>query len=378
PECTTQVTVTCVNGAWQCAFPTGVCPGGCSANDEVCDTGAPLDNDCDGFVNENVANYGQPCASDDTSPGSQGICRTTGTYQCNAMGGTTCSAAPNFALRGPELCDGLDNDCDASIDEVKGSPGSFAMYYVKPNVTKVGYQYIPAGGTVNVTGSLWMYSYEASRPSATAISAGTGNGYQTSAPTGVTLDKTRACSEPNRVPWFNVSPLEVEQTCVAMGGNICSTQDWIGACKVADASIAAASHCNWGYAPRAQCTAGLTTTKYCNLQPYDFNSMITGDQDGVLPTGYTGTMLPFLQNCWADWTGLQGNTTTDGKIFDITGNLREITRTIGTPNTYRLMGGGNPSDQSGATCNFTFYTTTDTAFQLYDLGFRCCFTTDPR
>ena len=29
----------------------------------------------------------------------------------------------------------------------------------------------------------------------------------------MTLDKTPACSVPNKIPWFNVTPAEVEQTC---------------------------------------------------------------------------------------------------------------------------------------------------------------------
>ncbi len=117
---------------------------------------------------------------------------------------------------------------DGSIDEVYTGKGTNTMHFVKPAVTKVGYSYVNSGG-MTVTGNLWMYSYEASRPDATNVSAGSGNGFQTTAPAGKTLDKTKACSVPNRVPWFNVTPNEVEQTCVAMGGSICSTQDWIGA-----------------------------------------------------------------------------------------------------------------------------------------------------
>jgi len=366
PECTTGVTVACVSGGWQCTFPAGVCPGGCSSNDEVCDM---LDNDCDGQFNENVANYGQACASDDAAPGTQGICRTTGTYICNGNNATVCNAVKDTTKVAAEDCDGKDNDCDGTIDEVFTSKGGDATRFVKPAVTKVGYSYVNAAGTT-VTGNLWMYSYEASRPDATNVSAGSGNGFQTTAPAGKTLDKTKACSVPNRVPWFNVTPNEVEQTCVAMGGSICSTQDWIGACKVADPSNAAANHCTWGYNTRgANCQSTFTATKFCNLLPFDF-SAAAGDQDGLLPVA-SGS----LQNCWADWSNLQGNPATDNKLYDITGNLREITKT-GT--TYPLMGGGYVTDPGGSTCNFTFATTTNNAYQLYDLGYRCCFTTDPR
>ena len=41
------------------------------------------------------------------------------------------------------------------------------------------------------------------------------------------------------------------------------------------------------------------------------------------------------------------------------------------------MGGSfNSADESGRTCDFSFYTV-DQSFQLYDLGFRCCFSSDP-
>src|SRR5262249_22106751 len=152
--------------------------------------------------------------------------------------------------------------------------------------------------------------------------------------------KTPACSVPGKIPWFNVSPDEVEQTCTAMGGTVCSTADWQTACQ-------ATVNCKWGYSPRgAACTSPFDqTTKYCNLGPsYDFNGGAAGDQDGLLPTA-----SPNLQNCWADWSSLQNNTPATAKIFDITGNLREITKEA--TNVYHPMGGAfNTQTDAGATC----------------------------
>ena len=383
PECTTLVQVQCVAGTWQCTFPNGVCPGGCDPSDEICDE-AGLDNDCDGSVNENVNNWHKPCYSDDSHPvPGDGACRTAGIYTCSSNTTTSCNAVAASCASLPggcdEKCDGIDNDCDGLTDESFESKGSNATYFVKPAVTKIG-------------ANLWIASYEASRPNATTSSAGTGNGYFCSsgcaplpnAPAGEPLNDTKACSVPDRIPWFNVNPIEVEQTCDAIGGRVCTKAEWQGACQ-------GSTPCSWGYDPRgAACTASYTAGKFCNLKPNDFDLVAAGDQDGLFTTAHT---LPTYNqanapvHCFADWGGLQGNPAHNGvspyytctnsicnAIFDITGNLREVTKTSNT--AYPLMGGAFNSVESGATCTFSFYTVNQT-FKLYDTGFRCCFDANP-
>ncbi|HEY8429061.1 MAG TPA: MopE-related protein, partial [Sandaracinaceae bacterium] len=84
----------------------GVC-GGCVPMSEICDA---LDNDCDDRIDEGLV---RPCGTD------VGEC-STGTQSCAAGAWSACTGTGPS----PEVCDGLDNDCDGVIDGMSRPCGS--------------------------------------------------------------------------------------------------------------------------------------------------------------------------------------------------------------------------------------------------------------
>ena len=99
---------TCQNGVW------GLCVGavGPSLQGEAC--GDLKDNDCDGSVDENCGPGG--CQDDLTMNCGVGICQ--GKQLCKAGGyWSECAVVPPVEPI-PEICDGVDNNCNGLVDEI--------------------------------------------------------------------------------------------------------------------------------------------------------------------------------------------------------------------------------------------------------------------
>jgi hypothetical protein len=130
-----NVGATCVNGIGACER-SGliVCneQGGASCDAvpgipdaERCDG---LDNNCDGSTDEGF-DLGSACTN------GVGACQRSGALVCNDQGEAVCDAEP--AAPGVELCDGLDNNCDGATDE--GDPeGGTACTTDLPGVCAAG------------------------------------------------------------------------------------------------------------------------------------------------------------------------------------------------------------------------------------------------
>ncbi len=97
-------------GAVECAADGATTTCGVAAGEPVEERCDALDNDCDGATDEGFDGINEPCFS------GVGACRRAAALRCSEDGASTfCPATPGEP--GEEVCDGIDNDCDETSDE---------------------------------------------------------------------------------------------------------------------------------------------------------------------------------------------------------------------------------------------------------------------
>jgi cysteine-rich repeat protein len=310
--------------SWYCQYPAGVERDAANPNqllgyETLCDG---IDGDCDGVPDDNFG-LGTTCDN-----GELGACRVTGTVICDAgdLTQTDCDLPPpgTWPLPTDEVCDGVDNDCDNLTDETS--------YDNNPANDTAGVQGFVVDDVVPVTVggvTTYVYRYEASRPTATAASGGTGTA-------------VRACSNYDVIPWSFVTFYQAGRACARAGMRLCSAGEWYESCNG---------------------TPGTSTYPYGST--YQGSWCNGHDQDPTLDA--------------VEPTGTQTSCDTAGwGTEDMSGNLREWTTdyvgaTSGGDPIYRLRGGGYIDLEAGLTCDFESAAYVATV-QADHVGFRCCST----
>jgi hypothetical protein len=309
--------------AWYCDYPPSVefdplVPNGIALEETLCD-GA--DGDCDGAVDEVFGDLGLECDN-----GGVGACRDVGVRACDPVDATATycdlSVLPDPDPLAPraEQCNGADDDCDGVVDNF--DPADPAR--VLDDMVHVQHSGL----------DFWIYRYEASRPDASASSAGSSD--------------ARPCSRDGVLPWANLTHDAAAAACAQVGKRLCTAAEWAAAC------------------------AGATGYRYPYGDTYQADTCNGVDHDGVPGGADDDVLLP---------AGDRAQCLSEDGVADLSGNLREWTdpqtgTTSGGDPVYGVRGGEYQTPAPGLACDFTTAQAVGTVV-LPTVGFRCCSDTAP-
>lgn len=194
---------------------------------------------------------------------------------------------------------GGEGDAGAAVDGGSGGPVEVA----------------PCVETVRV-GALEVFAYEASRPDATDVEAGS--------------DEARPCSRAGVLPWTNIAWPDASRVCLGAGFRLCSNAEWQRACE------GEARQWHFPYA--------------LHHQPARCNDHVSG----------SGMMEP---------TGTRAECRTPEGAYDMSGNAWELTAD-GARRGASWKINAVMFRVDSARCD-TYYDVAD-GFADDDVGFRCC------
>jgi hypothetical protein len=126
----------CTMGQVACSFGTEVCVNDVGPTSEICDE---IDNDCSGTADEdfdtsNDVNHCGECDNRCVIPNAVATCSSSTCQILSCLSGWVDSDGDGDPVEGcdfqctpsgPEVCDGIDNDCDRSTDEGVTPPSNF-------------------------------------------------------------------------------------------------------------------------------------------------------------------------------------------------------------------------------------------------------------
>jgi hypothetical protein len=314
PVCTSRAGRT----TWYCDYPREVefdplVPNGIALEETRCDG---YDGDCDGLRDESFEGLGTACDN-----GGRGACRDEGVIVCDPRDPTRtiCDLSvppdPVPGAPSPEVCNGIDDDCDGTVDNSDPSD---------PRRVRDDMVHVVVGGL-----DFWIYRHEASRPDATATSAG--------------RSSARACGRGGVLPWTSVGHDEAAAACRAAGHRLCTGAEWQAACE------------------------GAARTRFPYGNTYEPSTCNGAARDAIPGGPIDSRMEP---------TGTLSGCRSSSEVFDLSGNAKEWTEdprgtTSGGRTIYVVRGGSHESPEFGLTCSTDLSRVTGDTL-LPTLGFRCC------